>query len=156
MVCKIIYFSEVVDNQVKCILDEKCTWQCAFGQDQLAIDFLKHVQITHACEEQLKEEPMDWLLCDHPGCQYQTLKGYNLTQHLRHHNDERRHQCPVCEKAFRSSSHLRDHTKAVHTKERTFQCIKCPRAFARKWQLQSHVKANHSKTKNYHCGKCPR
>ena len=148
--------SEIVENIVSCILDEKCTWKGAFGDDNLTSEFFKHVQTNHTCEDQIKEEPTQWLLCDHPGCEYQTSKGYNLTQHLRHHNDERQHQCPVCEKSFRASSHLRDHLKALHTKERNFECPKCPRSFSRSWALQSHVKANHGKAKNYRCEKCGR
>lgn len=150
--------SETLDDDdcVHCILDyDKCTWTSSVTNDNLSLAFFKHLTDEHVVEEKEEEAPK-MLVCDFPGCAYATPKGYNMTQHIRCHNEERRHPCPVCpdSKAFLSSSHLRDHIKAVHTKERTFQCPKCPRAFATSWQAQSHIKTNHGQKSLYKCSQC--
>ena len=88
------------------------------------------------------------------GCEYETNKPYNLTQHIRTHNDERQHTCPICNQGFRASSHLKTHIKAIHTKERNFQCPKCPRFFATSWNLKIHLKNKHGKLKDYACKFC--
>ena len=149
--------SETLEDQIHCIMDEKCTWSLPIFKDSLKVDFLTHLSLEHVCEDVYKMGSSDPALrCDFPGCHYVTEKGFNMTQHIRFHNDERRHVCPVCSKAFRSSSHLRDHVKAVHTKERTFQCPKCPRAFATSWQAKSHIRTNHAQKSLYMCRKCPK
>jgi hypothetical protein len=152
--------AEIIDNSIlKCIIEEFCDWQKPLELDGLDLSFIKHLTDSHTCDD-LKvsaDEANEELYCDFTGCDYSTLKGYNLTQHLRHHNDERGHQCPICGKSFRSSSHLRNHTRAVHTKERIFQCPKCPRSFATHWQSKSHQKSNHgSKRSLYTCKICPK
>ena len=114
--------SETIDmiNEtiVQCIVDEKCTWKSSLKSDTLSRDFLIHLRTSHVCEDVLKAEPSELLICDIPGCTYSTRKSYNMLAHIRSHNEERRHECPVCSKKFLSSSHLRDHIKAVHTKVR--------------------------------------
>ena len=147
--------SEVLenDNQAHCIADMNCAWTSVLNNDNLSLDFFQHLNDTHLCKDSAKAEDK-YLSCDFPGCQYVTQKGFNMTQHIRSHNDERRNECPVCHQRFRVSSHLRDHVKAVHTKERTFQCPHCPRAFATSWQAKSHIRTNHERTKMYKCKQC--
>jgi len=147
---------EIIDEtkHVLCIMDPNCQWKISLNSDTLGPDFLAHLREKHVCEDVLKEEGSQFLHCDMPGCDYVTNKGYNMTQHIKHHNDERKHDCPVCSKSFRTSTHLRDHIKAVHTKERTFQCSKCPRAFASAWQAKSHMKSNHGVKSMYECKLC--
>ena len=152
------FHSEMIDDEIHCIMDENCTWSCDLGTDTCSHDFLQHLKEKHKCIEQDsfnvsddKEEPL--LKCDFPHCGYETRKGFNLTQHFRSHNNEKRHACPICNKQFLASSHLRNHIKSLHTKERNFQCPKCPRAFVTAWQVKCHVKSNHD-TKTYSCKKC--
>ena len=59
-----------------------------------------------------------------PGCSYSTRKSYNMLAHIRSHNDERRHECPVCQQKFLSSSHLRDHIKVLFPQIKRLKPIK--------------------------------
>ncbi len=164
---------------LKCIVEPNCNWETVlveYGADRRVMDHLNQCHVRNnnddnvvkpeendECQPPLPPQPSNssssLLLCDFPGCSYSTSKSFNLTTHLRVHNDERQHECPICQKSFRSSSHMRDHTRAVHTKERSHQCSFCSRSFATRWQVQSHEQRRHpdgagGKTKSYTCQIC--
>ena len=147
--------SEVIkDTLVQCIVDENCKWKKELGDDNLSKEFFRHLKDSHKCEEFAGVESKKVLKCDFPQCDYETTKGYNLTQHFRCHNNEKRHKCPICSQGFVASSHLRNHVKSQHTKERNFQCPKCPRAFVTSWQAKCHMKSNHGTKSEYSCKQC--
>ena len=99
---------------VQCIVDKNCDEKATLNSDALSTNFLLHLRPSHVCEDVMKEEPSEDLQCDVPGCSHSTHKSYNMSAHIRSHNERL-----VCSQKFLSSSHLRDHIKAVHTNEQT-------------------------------------
>ena len=152
------YHSEMIGDEIHCIMDDNCSWSSHLTVDTFSHDFLQHLKEKHPCiepEDDTEDDSKKPLLkCDFPHCGYETKKGFDLTTHFRIHNNERRHQCPICYKQFLASSHLRNHIKSLHTKERPHQCPKCPRAFVTAWQVKCHVKSNHADNKSYRCQHC--
>uniref|UniRef100_A0A1B0F015 C2H2-type domain-containing protein n=1 Tax=Lutzomyia longipalpis TaxID=7200 RepID=A0A1B0F015_LUTLO len=63
------------------------------------------------------------------------------------------HKCPICEKTFGRSYHVRYHM-ASHATELDFQCPECPKAFADDIRLGRHVKRVHAKGEPQICQIC--
>ena len=55
--------------------------------------------------------------------------------------EERRHVCQICSKAFKRADHLRKH-EITHTGEKPFACEHCGKAFNRKENLKTHYKVH--------------
>lgn len=148
------------NKAVACIVEETCNWKGSLDNSDVLQLFFQHILSKHnsssaSLKEEQSSEESELLACDVPNCGYVTTKSFNLAQHLRHHNDERRYECPICNKRFRTSSHLRTHTRAVHTKEKAFQCPDCSRGFATQWQCKSHFRTHHGQKKtSYDCVHC--
>jgi len=64
-------------------------------------------------------------------------------------------QCEVCQRSFRQSAHLKNHSR-THTLERPFVCGICGKDFAQTSTMQRHVQSIHNpKTSRKHaCGHC--
>lgn len=85
-------------------------------------------------------------------CAFETILSFALKRHVAEtHSSTRPHQCPVCNKFFKSPMQLKSH-KVAH-EERTHRCSMCDYAAARKSNLDAHVKAQHSGVQ-YRCEKC--
>jgi len=64
-----------------------------------------------------------------------------------------KHVCNQCNKIFRSTSALMDHTIS-HENEKQFKCDLCLKPFSSSSLLQKHTKAVHSASSSYVCRVC--
>lgn len=76
----------------------------------------------------------------------------NMTEHMRIHNNERRHQCPYCPKAFVSASNYYSHVN-IHTRAKMFKCDLCDKQYSILNSLKQH-RATHFKERIYLCPVC--
>ncbi|XP_055594186.1 zinc finger protein 235-like isoform X2 [Uranotaenia lowii] len=76
----------------------------------------------------------------------------NMTEHMRIHNNERRHQCPYCPKAFVSASNYNSHVN-IHTRAKMYKCDLCEKQYTMLNSLKQH-RITHFKERIYLCPVC--
>ncbi|XP_058464778.1 putative zinc finger protein 840 [Malaya genurostris] len=76
----------------------------------------------------------------------------NISEHMRIHNNEKRHQCPFCPKAFVSASNYNSHVN-IHTRAKMYKCDLCEKQYPMLNGLKQHRKT-HFKERVYLCPVC--
>ena len=80
--------------------------------------------------------------CQH--CAFRTGNNDKLLRHLRTHTNERPFSCPMCDKHFSQSHHLKNHVMVVHAPVKTaHKCPLCPRKYRRRSDLYVHMRHRH-------------
>ena len=76
----------------------------------------------------------------------------HLARHMRTHTKEKPYECEVCEKRFSESGNLTKHMR-THTKEKPYECDVCDKAFRQATHLKVHMRI-HTNEKPYECEVC--
>ena len=60
----------------------------------------------------------------------------------------------MCNKTFKNSKFLENHTKRIHIGEKNFKCPECPKMFFSQGEVESHKTYLHNNEKNFKCNMC--
>ncbi|PIK39448.1 putative zinc finger protein [Apostichopus japonicus] len=93
------------------------------------------------------------------GCREEFTKMANLRAHQeKMHKTLRPHQCPVCKKAFKRSTHLKEHVE-IHNPDRKpsdkapHVCTFCNKTFSKPSLLERHLRS-HTGDRPFDCPEC--
>lgn len=89
--------------------------------------------------------------CTQENCDRAFLTSSLLREHIRSHSNKR--QCDQCSYVANSSSRLESHKLYRHKNERSYVCTICQKTFKQRGDLRAHVR-RHQIVEPYRCDKC--
>ncbi|KAG4071049.1 hypothetical protein HA402_001486 [Bradysia odoriphaga] len=78
-----------------------------------------------------------------PICKKKVQNKRLLDCHIRNSHGERKHQCTLCDKAFRKATILKEHIAALHTGVDLYSCTYCDKTFKSSANMYNHRKKAH-------------
>ena len=109
----------------------------------------------HQENDEIHRKMENWtpfLSCEICGKQFERRRKWCLDQHMLTHEKEKRFQCEICHKFFRTTNYLSQHVKACSGLKQE-ECAFCGKRFAKKAVLQNHERL-HTGEKPYQCRIC--
>ncbi|XP_073828340.1 uncharacterized protein isoform X2 [Musca autumnalis] len=92
--------------------------------------------------------------CEICGAQLNTNNNLRRHKAAYHHDGSTAYICSICGKVSSSENALRAHKKRVHEENRKHKCTYCEKAFKRPKDLREHI-ATHTGVDLYQCPHCP-
>lgn len=89
--------------------------------------------------------------CTFENCDKAFLTSSLLREHIRVHSNK--NQCPHCSFMAKTSSRLESHILYRHQTERNYECTICSKTFKQRGDLRAHVR-RHQIVEPYKCDKC--
>ncbi|XP_061511654.1 zinc finger protein 570 [Anopheles gambiae] len=89
--------------------------------------------------------------CERCGVEFQDARKFRLHMAAHRNMELQRYKCPVCSKAFQSSTLLERH-KQIHAAKPLFQCQHCMRGFNSKSNYMQHKMLHLQQNALIHCG----
>uniref|UniRef100_A0A1B0DE08 Uncharacterized protein n=1 Tax=Phlebotomus papatasi TaxID=29031 RepID=A0A1B0DE08_PHLPP len=92
-------------------------------------DVQAHFRAAHKCR--------GYVVC----CGKKLNRPMKLYEHMNDHINPTKHQCPICQKYYKTQGGLQVHKRLQHTppEQRKFHCDKCPQSFAISSALTAHM-----------------
>ena len=109
----------------------------------------------HQDNDEIHEKLANWtpfLTCEICGKQFERRRKWCLDQHMLTHETEKRFQCEICHKFFRTTNYLTQHVKACSGLKQE-ECAFCGKRFAKKSVLLNHERL-HTGERPYQCRVC--
>lgn len=89
--------------------------------------------------------------CTYEDCDKAFVTSSLLREHIRVHSDK--NKCPHCSFMAKTSSRLKSHILYIHQTERNYECTICSKTFKQRGDLRAHVR-RHQIVEPYRCEKC--
>uniref|UniRef100_A0A1B6IUI3 C2H2-type domain-containing protein n=1 Tax=Homalodisca liturata TaxID=320908 RepID=A0A1B6IUI3_9HEMI len=77
-----------------------------------------------------------------------------LIRHMKIHEKEAKHFCPICKKPYTTTATLNIHLENVHSSLKAFQCDLCPRNYKYRKSLKIHKMMKHQGIRDHMCEIC--
>lgn len=109
----------------------------------------------HQENDEIHQRMANWtpfLTCEICGKQFERRRKWCLDQHMLTHEKEKRFQCEICLKFFRTTNYLTQHVKACSGLKQE-ECGFCGKRFAKRAVLQNHERL-HTGERPYQCRMC--